>query len=178
MWWVRIKHQWEFQRFSSLTLRVFLCDVVQLSYFSVPWYRMSGGRFMLDSRFLPLRVWSFTILPLVICPSMLNRGAIYEFLLVWIIHYWVDIKFAYRMCLILEKILIRNWGYYKPCTMGNPGCCEELVCDFFMWFSHAYWLMCWSQRSGCLSCAMHITSLIENYCCFSEIKQAYKQDYW
>ena len=87
---------------------------------------MSGGRFMLDSRFLPLRVWSFTILPLVICPSMLNRGAIYEFLLVWIIHYWVDIKFAYRMCLILEKILIRNWGYYKPCTMGNPGCCEEL----------------------------------------------------
>ena len=126
MWWVRIKHQWEFQRFSSLALRVFLCDVVQLSYFSVPWYRISGGRFMLDSRFLPLRVWSFTILPLVICSSMLNRGSIYEFLLVWIIHYWVDIKFAYRMCLILEKILIRNWGYYKPCTMGNPGCCEEL----------------------------------------------------
>ena len=36
------------------------------------------------------------------------------------------LKFADRTCLISEKILIRNCGYYKPCTMGNPGCCEEL----------------------------------------------------
>ena len=46
------------------TLKGFLCDVVQLSYFSVPWYRMSGGRFMLVPRFLPLRVWFLTILPI------------------------------------------------------------------------------------------------------------------
>ena len=26
----------------------FLSDIVHLSYISVPWYRMSGGRFMLD----------------------------------------------------------------------------------------------------------------------------------
>ena len=38
----------------------------------------------------------------------------------------VDIKIADRMCLISEKILIRNCGCYKPCTMGNPGCCEGL----------------------------------------------------
>ena len=41
-----------------------MSDIVHLSYISVPWYRMSGGRFMLVPRFLPLRVWSFTILPI------------------------------------------------------------------------------------------------------------------
>ena len=41
-----------------------LSDIVQLSYISVPWYRMSGGRFMLVPRFLPLRVWFLTILPI------------------------------------------------------------------------------------------------------------------
>ena len=40
----------------------FLSDIVHLSYISVPWYRMSGGRFMLVPRFLPLRVWFLTIL--------------------------------------------------------------------------------------------------------------------
>ena len=41
-----------------------MSDIVQLSYISVPWYRMSGGRFMLVPRFLPLRVWFLTMLPI------------------------------------------------------------------------------------------------------------------
>ena len=32
-------------------------NVVPVSYISVPWYGMSGGRLVLDSRFLPLRAW-------------------------------------------------------------------------------------------------------------------------
>ena len=32
-------------------------DVVQLSYISVPWYRMSGSPILVDSRFLPQKVW-------------------------------------------------------------------------------------------------------------------------
>ena len=39
----------------------------------------------------------------------------------------VDFKFADRKCLILKKFLIQNCGCYKPCTMGNPGCCEGLI---------------------------------------------------
>ena len=41
-----------------------LSDLDQLSYISVPWYRMSGSRFMLVPRFLPSRVWFLTILPI------------------------------------------------------------------------------------------------------------------
>ena len=41
-----------------------LSDIVQLSYISVPWYRMTGSRFMLVPRFLPSRVWFFTVLPI------------------------------------------------------------------------------------------------------------------
>ena len=39
-----------------------MSDIVHLSYISVPWYRMSGGRFMLVSRFFPSRVWFIAIL--------------------------------------------------------------------------------------------------------------------
>ena len=52
-----------------------LSDIVQLSYISVPWYRMSGGRFMLVPRFLPLRVWFLTILPIGNLSFMLNLRA-------------------------------------------------------------------------------------------------------
>ena len=52
-----------------------LSDIVQLSYISVPWYRMSGGRFMLVPRFLPLRVWFLTILPIGNLSLLLNLRA-------------------------------------------------------------------------------------------------------
>ena len=51
----------------------FSSDIVHLSYISVPWYRMSGGRFMLVPRFLPLRVWFLTILPIGNLSFYVNR---------------------------------------------------------------------------------------------------------
>ena len=64
---------------------------------------------------------------LVIC---LFISILRAFLVPFLFEYFtigVDFKFADRKCLILENFLIRNCGCYKPCTMGNPGCCEGLI---------------------------------------------------
>ena len=53
-----------------------------------------------------------------------NRAVLHSVVVPWS---YIDIKFADKMCLISEKILIRNCGCYKPCTMGNPSCCEGLI---------------------------------------------------
>ena len=42
----------------------YISDVVTFSYISVPWYGMSGGSIIVEPRFLPQRVWFFTISPL------------------------------------------------------------------------------------------------------------------
>ena len=52
-----------------------MSDIVHLSYISVPWYRMSGGRFMLD---LDSYLQGYGFLQcylLVICLLMLNLRA-------------------------------------------------------------------------------------------------------
>ena len=52
-----------------------MSDIVHLSYISVPWYRMSGGRFMLD---LDSYLQGYGFLQyclLVICPSTLILSA-------------------------------------------------------------------------------------------------------
>ena len=53
-----------------------MSDIVHLSYISVPWYRMSGGRFMLD---LDSYLQGYGFLQcylLVICLLLLNLRAV------------------------------------------------------------------------------------------------------
>ena len=55
--------------FYSLFIKALL---FQLSYDTVPWYRMSGGLFV-NSRFLPLRVWSFDNCCLMVICYIINN---------------------------------------------------------------------------------------------------------
>ena len=55
--------------FYSLFIKALL---FQLSYDTVPWYRMSGGLFV-SSRFLPLRVWSFDNCCLMVICYIINN---------------------------------------------------------------------------------------------------------
>ena len=62
--------------FYSLFIKALL---FQLSYETVPWYRMSGGLFV-SSWFLPLRVWSFdNCCLMVICYIVYNYETIAYF---------------------------------------------------------------------------------------------------
>ena len=127
MWWVRIKHQWEFQRFSSLRFKglfwVILFNFHKFQYLGIECPAVASCLY-LDSYLQGYGFLQYCLL--VICLSTINLGIFssYEF------EYFtvgVDTKFADRACLISERILIWNCGCYKPCTMGNPSCCEGLI---------------------------------------------------
>ena len=82
------------------------------------------------------------------------------------------------VCLVISffPVLVMVQIIYSARFWSLPSLCDMLQAMYngkprLLWFDGSQW-------SGCLSCAMHVTPITENYCWFLVVKQACWQIWW